>query len=477
MSPAPLRTRRRLPHELRLGRRTLLRGAAAGAVAVVAVPRLAAMLNDHGTAYADGTPLPRRLLFWMFGNGCRLEHWTPKEQGPSWVPTPELAPIAPYKSYCTVLTGFKNYVAGRRGHHDGMVGMMSGIPFIQLDPMGAPYASKFGGPSGDQIVADIVGIDTFHRSLQVGVTQRHLTDQGPTLQTMSHRGPDQPLAMERDPQGLYDKLFNAFMPADDPARALRASALDVVLGDVQRLKQRVGKGDQIRLDAHIESLFQLQKQILAIPPTCDLPPKPAPLGMGPDEPLAEINAVMAELVALAFACDLTRVCTFMFTGPSGAQQYNGLGPSAFPEHPGATDYSHADQHQISHVNLPYEQDFIHKSTMVNMEGFAAMLDRFQATEQGAGNLLDHACILMFSDVTEGWSHSEDDYPLVVAGRAGGRLKENVGHYRSPGAESLSNVLLACMKSVLPNPDAVTEVGADEGTYTGRSATPCAAIYA
>ncbi|HZO16943.1 MAG TPA: hypothetical protein VFB62_26885, partial [Polyangiaceae bacterium] len=69
--------RRKLPHELKLPRRTLLRGVVGGAAAALALPTLEAMLNDNGDALARGGELPRRLLTWVFGNGCRLDHWVP----------------------------------------------------------------------------------------------------------------------------------------------------------------------------------------------------------------------------------------------------------------------------------------------------------------------------------------------------------------------------------------------------------------
>jgi hypothetical protein len=331
--------------------------------------------------------------------------------------------------------------------------------------------------SFDQLVADIVGSETYFKSLQVGVSKRHLTNQGPTLLTMSHRGPDQPLVAERDPQALFDKLFNSFLPADDPNAALRASALDSVLMDAQRLKKRVGTADQARLDAHLEAIFELQKQILAIPPECDVPPKPDVDPYLPDgaEPLVELNDAMAKLCMMALSCDMTRVVTYMFTGASGGAQFHMLPPSSFPQYPGAKDYSHSDHHQISHFNLPYEQEFIHASTIVSIAAFAHMLELFKNTPEGDGNLLDNSCILMFSDVAEGWNHSEIDFPIIVAGRAGGRLKPDVGHFRSPNQENVADISFACMKAVLPNPDEVTSFGGDDGNYSGYTETPCAAV--
>jgi hypothetical protein len=481
-------TRRKLRHELVLPRRTMLRGVVAGTAVALGLPLLDVMTNENGDGLASGAPLPLRLLTWMWGVGVRLEHWVPKDTGSSYTLSAELQPLKDYKEKFTLLSGFKNYVAGRRGHHDGMAGLFSGHPFIALDPMGAPYASKFGGPSIDQVAADLMSEGAMFKSLQIGVTKRHLKDQGPTLMTMSHRGPDQPIDMERDPQKLYEKMFTAFMPKNDPAdpmNGVRTAALDAVMSDAKRLQKRVSTADKKRLDHHLESLFDLQKQILAIPPNCDLPLKPDPIVFDNNpEPLAQINAVMSKLVALAFSCNLTHVASYMFTAPSGGQQYATLTPDKFPQYPGAVDLSHASEHETSHTSSEYEQTYIHQATIIDMQQFAVTLKALDDTQEGGGTLLDNMCVLAGTDVCEGWNHSEDDYPIIVAGKAGGRLKQGVGHYRSPGAvmtmgESLSNVGMACLKAVVPNPDVITVYGSDlkDGatTYKGRTTTPCAAI--
>ncbi len=467
--------RRRLPHELKLDRRTLLRGAAAGGALSLALPMLDAMLDDNGVRLADGAAIPTRFMTWVFGNGCVVADWVPAQQGPKYALSRALEPLAKVKGYCAVLTNFRNYVAGRRGHHDGMAGIFSGHPFIQLPSGSAPYASKFGGPSIDQVIADQIGTDTYHKSIQLGVSKLHLIDQGHTLQTLSHRGPDQPLFAERDALTIYNKLFDSFMPPDDPAQGVRAGALDAVLADAARLKKRVGKTDQQRLDAHLESVFQLKKQILAIPPSCAIPQKPEPIDNPPDEPLVELNELMCQLVAMAFSCDLTRVISYMFTGPSGGAHFHMLPPAAIEGQDGK-DYSHDSHHNVSHINLPYEQAFIGSSVVVTMSCFATLLEQLMATPEGDGNLLDHSCILMSSGVAEGWSHSEVDYPLIVAGHGGGGLKKDVGHYRSPNEESMSNIGLACIQAVAPEAG-ITEHGSDEGSYKGRTTTPCSAILA
>jgi hypothetical protein len=94
-----------------------------------------------------------------------------------------------------------------------------------------------------------------------------------------------------------------------------------------------------------------------------------------------------------------------------------------------------------------------------MERFAYLLERLQATTDGAnGTLLDNIAIFCSSDCSEGWSHSVDDQPMLIAGGAGGQLVQPGVHYASSSGENPSNVLLTMLQLFDPG---ATEVGADE----------------
>ena len=57
-----------------LSRRAVLRGAlAGGGLATLPLPRLAAMLNGNGTAYAAGEPLRRVYGTWFWANGVHAD--------------------------------------------------------------------------------------------------------------------------------------------------------------------------------------------------------------------------------------------------------------------------------------------------------------------------------------------------------------------------------------------------------------------
>src|SRR3954468_15157192 len=124
---------------MKLSRRTILRGASAA----VALPTLEAMLNSHGTAYAqNNTPLPLRFMTWFFGNGVLRSKWTPAATGGSWQLTEQLGGLVDaakgidVKSYVNVVSGYDVKTPNLRGHHNGVAAMMSGAPFIPLTPTG-----------------------------------------------------------------------------------------------------------------------------------------------------------------------------------------------------------------------------------------------------------------------------------------------------------------------------------------------------
>jgi hypothetical protein len=442
-----------------LGRRTFLRGAGA----MVALPTLEAMLNSHGTAFAQGQPLPLRFASYFWGNGCTLANWTPGATGAGWPLTPELQPLAAVQDYVNVVSGHSIKTPNLRGHHNGACAILSGTPFIPLPPNGAPYNSKFGGPSLDQVIAGKIG-NTAFKSVQISVSKRVTTGEGPTLQYISHQGPDAPMPPTFSPAAFFNQVFANFTPqsSTDPKNSLRASVLDAVKGDANRLRARLGSADKARLDAHLTAIGDVQTQIMALPPVltsaCQLP-NPTPTNDNSDvngqEQLDAVSHIFSDLIALTWACDLTRVASVQFSGSVGGTVYADVGQVD-------------DEHSLTHDST--RQADVHSAVVYVMQHFGYFLSKLKATPDGTGNLLDNSCILCSTDVCEGLYHSIDDYPILVAGKAGGALKYPGVHYRSNTQENTTNVLLSCAKAVGTG---LTSVGGDVGV----SSTPCSAILA
>lgn len=455
-----------LMKRFRLSRRTMLRGMVGGSVVALALPPLEAMLDAHGQAHADGTELPRRLVTWFWGNGVALADvgnpggalaFNPAQTGPGFELTPQLAPFGSVRDYLSVLSGYQ-VSAGlpmRRGHHDGCA-LFSGWPFVELPPNGANYASKFGGPTVDQVVASRVGGQTFLPSIQLRVSKRIIGSEGPTLEFLSHEGPDQPLSAIQDPREAWDRLFASFTVPDDPTKPHRMAALDAVLEDAMQLKARVSAADRIRLDAHLSAVEQLRSQIDALAPVCEIPPQTDQNNDDIDgnEQLEPVNRAMSDLLALAFSCDITRVASVQFTGSVGYTVFNQLGLNM-----GHHDLTH-DAGQNGAVDA---------ATIETMRMLAYLCERLRETPEGVGNLLDNSAILASSDAASGLTHAVTDMPIVVAGGGGGALAHPGIHHHSEGGNS-SDILLTVAQSVCPE---LTEIGGG----SGLSNTPVAALQA
>ena len=438
----------------RLSRRAVLRGAGA----MVALPALEAMLGTSGTAWADGAPLPLRFGIFFFGNGVIKSRWLPAEVGATWSLSEEMSPLANVKDYLNVSSGREIKVVDRRGHHNGAAAILSATPFIPIPPNGAPYSSKFGGPSIDQVAADVIGLTTPIKSLQLAVSKRPEMEEGPTVQFVSHRGPDAPMAPEISPAALFTRLFGGGL-ATDPRTHVRLNALDAVRDDARRLQQRLGSADRARLDAHLTAISEARREILAAAPpvsgACVIPPPvtQANVDVNGNEPLEAVSRAMSDLLALAWACDLTRVVTFQHHGATASTVFSAEGQTTA-------------EHLLTHDSAA--QDQVHDAVMATMRNCAYLLEKLKATPEGAGNLLDRSCVLITTDVCEGLYHSGTDYPILVAGRAGGALKYPGVHDRSATSENTSDVLLSCLRAVGTG---LTSVGGD----TAASSTPCAGI--
>lgn len=438
----------------RLPRRTFLHGLGTA----IALPALEAMSGLGSRARAGGIA-PQRLLVFFFGNGVIPERWTPGDTGPDWTPSEELAPLAGVKDYVSVVSGFDVKTPDHQMHHTGACGMMSGYPIIEIVAGNGDgdHSSKFGGPSIDQVAADLIGSRTPFPSLQLAVSKRPRDDEGTTCQYLSHKGPDQPLPPTTSPADLFTKLFGAVGPTDpdDPLAALRVSVLDAVEDDVARLRPRLSASDKQRLDAHLTGISELRQQLLAAPPVCTLPDPVTDQNEDVDgiERISTVSHLMSDLVALAFACDMTRVLTYQFHGAQAWTIFSDLGHGT-------------DEHALTHSDA---QDDVHDTVVYVMDHFAYLLAKLRDTPDLEGNLLDNSCVLCVTECSRGYDHSIVDMPILVAGKAGGYLRYPGVHYREVGANT-SDVLLTCMQAVGTG---VTSVGGDEGT----SETPCAGIVA
>ncbi len=411
-----------------IGRRTLLRGLLGGVVVTVGLPPLEAFLDLTRKANATcGGVVPRRFGLFFWGNGNRPDKWLPVGEGESWELSEQLAPLAAVKHKITVVSGMAVKTGNVYPHTSGSVGLLSGA--AALDD------GSWGLPSVDQVVADAVGGETIYSSLHTSATG---------ASGLSYIGPNTRNPPESSPFAFFERVFGAGfrLPGEegvvDPSLGLRRSVLDAVMGDVARLQARVGAEDRVRLEQHLDGIRELEQRLARLqedPPdleSCSLPESPLPdypdLDGRPQ--VSARSRAMCDLLAMALACDQTRVFGHWFSDPVSDILYDG-----------ASEGHHALTH-----NEGGDQPEVNDITAQIMEEFAYLVAKLDSIPEGDGSLLDNCVVLATSEVSEGRTHSVEDMPVVLAGGACGRLRTDY-HYRSYTAENVSKVMLSVVRAM------------------------------
>ncbi|MCB9683693.1 MAG: DUF1552 domain-containing protein [Alphaproteobacteria bacterium] len=411
-----------------LSRRTVLRGLFQGSAVAVGLPLLDAMLTSK--AWACGG-LPKRFGVFLWGNGTLPDRWTPtgSGSGDAWSLSESLAPLAAVKDAICVVSGTSVKLPNLVPHGSGLSGLLSGAP-LSTDAL-----ESFTAPTVDQLVADAIGRDTLYKSLQTAASGTN----GFSFSGANARHP-----AEQDPYAFFQKLFGPTFvePGSggivDPKLGLRRSVLDAVMADIDALNGVVGAEDRTRLDQHLTGVRELETRLARLqedPPDLEACHRPGePLEAYPDEEgraqTAARNRAMAGVLAMALACDQTRVFSHTLTEPVNNLLF-----------PGAPD----GHHNLTH-DEPGTQPQVHEIILQIVAMYAEFIEALRAIPEGGGTLLESCLVLGCSDVSLGRTHSLDEMPIVLAGGACGAIRMD-HHYRSTTLESSSKVVLSCLRAM------------------------------
>jgi hypothetical protein len=149
-----------------------------------------------------------------------------------------------------------------------------------------------------------------------------------------------------------------------------------------------------------------------------------------------------ELVALAFACNATRVATLQIGDGTDGTRYTVDGE--------VVERFHWISHRIqsdgtSGAAIPQAVEWHTAIDRIRMNTFKHLLDKWSEYQTPGGSLLDNAFALWTSHIAVGPSHSFNNLPYIIAGSAGGKLKQ--GQYVDAGnvsnARLLNTLLSAC----------------------------------
>jgi hypothetical protein len=254
---------------------------------------------------------------------------------------------------------------------------------------------------------------------------------------LSWSSPTTPLPAEAHPRLVFETLFGEGGSRADREAALRrrASLLDFVKDDIDRLNQTLGPADRSRVEEYLESVRDVERRIQRAAKAVKENPLPdLDRPTGAPASYAEHARLMFDLQVLAWQGDVTRVITFQLARETSNRTYPEVGVPD-PHHP----LSH-------HGNDPAKIARMAKINQFHVSLFAEFVAKLKATKEGSGTLLDRSVVLYGSGMGNPNVHDHTNLPIVVAAGATCGLKGG-RHIRFAKATPLANLHLTLLDKV------------------------------
>lgn len=429
-----------------LSRRHLLRGAAGLALGL---PFLDAMLPVGGirTAAAEPSKPPRRVVFLTTPDGFMMDRWKCPIQGSEAslldASFPFSSTVKEFQSIakdCLIIEGVPMSSAldsrnPAQGHPGGTGALFTGA--------WAGPGSQYGGGDGktagfpefesiDQSIARQVGNATRFPSLCVGV---HPSDNSLARRVHYAQGQTS-VAPEGDPYKVFKTVFGDLDPAKlqelKDRQAEREFVLASLEGDYQSLRCKLGGSDRQRLDAHLGQVDDLlgRLKLTGGGLSCAVPTVQGGLTPNDFSTAPALTTAMMDMVAMAFACDLTRVVGFQLHAPDmdGDGIYSWLGHDMI-------------FHQISHREGLDPVDKLAQADAWRAQQIVSLVNKLKGMKEADGStVFDNTTILWTSEIGDGSSHDYKAPAWNIIGSGQGYFK--TGRYlRFAGDESSRHNLL------------------------------------
>ena len=428
-------------------RRTVLKRTALGAGAALLAPVLTRL-----RAEAAGAAPPRRFVFIVQSNGLHPEHLLPvgmelgKRVGDLHVlpndrteeislldrelPDP-IAALAPFKRRLAIVNGLSGRMAeGGTGGHSTNHGCLGCYPG-NLGPM---------SPTIDLELAGAMPAVVPHVGLGVLSKPEHTTND-----KLSASAGGRAVPLQCSPDLAFKSLFGSV--AEGSSREefrRRTNLLDFIADDVRRARSDLAAEERAKLEQYVaafealshrqEGIERLQEGLRAAAPKID----------GRLANPSETNRLAAqfEIAAASLIGGLTNVVTIASGG--GGQNY-----LSFPDL-GVPIDGHEYGHGKGTEGLTAAECFV--AVRKYHAGLVADLaSRLEAVREGDGTMLDHTAIVWLSDSGEAHHPRLYDWPVVVLGDLGGRLRTGgrflmLPPYGKPGHRTLANFHLTLLEA-------------------------------
>jgi hypothetical protein len=400
-----------------LSRRTVLRGAGVA----LALPLLESMI-PAGIRNASAAGVPRaRFACVYIPHGCVIDQWRPTTDGRGFAFTPTLRSLEPFRDRLNVVSGLQlpaAYIGDSSAGANHTRSSQCWLTCMETDTGPSPT-------SADQLAARHIGQETPLPSLELAL------EPGSSI---SYLTPQTPLPMETNPRIVFERMLgDGSTPEERAARQQQLSSLlDSVTGQVASLQRGLPPADRERMDRYLTDVRELERRLALAADSAlaelEVPDKPS----GTPSDFEEHAMLMFDLLALAWAGDLTRIATFMVSREVSNRVYPRSGVNE-----GFHNASHHSGIQANIERLAKLNEYHTRTTI------AYFLRKLADTPDGDGSLLDHSLVVYGSGMGNPNQHDHNPLPMLLAGGASGRL-EGGRHIRAADDTPFANLLVSVL---------------------------------
>ncbi|MBX9678811.1 MAG: DUF1552 domain-containing protein [Gemmataceae bacterium] len=405
-----------------MGRRDVLKGMTLSAGSVLLSPILGKL---H--AQAQGRPLaPKRFVFVVESNGVPPQHLTPsgvtrqtrKQEagGPTALVDLPLAdrtlpmslePVARWKDKVTIVQGLSGRVCGG-GHSNN------------FQALGAFGAGRSNGGESMAIAGETIdgalarAVPGIFPHIGLGISKRFENN---VIYNISATGPNKALPTICRPDFAYSTLFGSV--AGGQARQefqARNNLLDFMREDVRRAETRLAGEEREQLGAYLETFETLRNRQSRLNEIEHTLREKGPVVSDKYSSQVETDRLDAQfdLGAAALVCGLTNVLTI--SSAAGVRDFDitfrGLGLNV-------------DKHTIGHggsFQNHTSSDLYNIIRRYHFTLIAGLMQKLERVREGNGTMLDNTIIVYLSDGAEGHHSRCWEWPMVVLGNIGNKLK-------------------------------------------------------
>jgi hypothetical protein len=418
-----------------LPRRTFLKGAGV----TLALPLLESMV-PAATAFAQtvAAQRPQRFAGMFFPHGMAPGHWEPAAGTLDKLPY-ILEPLKNVKDQTVVLKGLWSKSAEPPEGTTGSDHWVAAAFLTGLKPRKtAGSDANVGSATIDQQIAQRIGQESLLPSLQLATEDPNSSSSNCgegyscsytnsiswiEVQTgelnLANDIRTSPLPMELNPQVVFERLFGSGATPEVRAQRMKQSRsiLDSVRQELTTLRRDLPPSDLQTISQYEEEIREIERRIqLAAKASGEVPEMDLPAGI-PEQFDAHIK-LHADLIALAFKADITRVATLLGARDLTGRAYPFPKNEFFPD--GGTSVSfHGGSH---HQDDPVQIKRYAALNRYHVYTLAYLAEKLKATPDGSGTLLDSSLIVYGTNMGNSNQHQHYDVPHILVGGANGHLK-------------------------------------------------------